>query len=105
MIIQNGFLFTYDTTGGGMLHGIPQKVETKLSDKGIPCNIVKNKSDHQGTYQDGKFKQFAAKVLIEPQDFTAKRVKLTDNRGVDLGEFEVQDITYLEAVEALQITI
>ena len=49
MIIQNGFLFTYDTTGGGMLHGIPQKVETKLSDKGIPCNIVKNKSDHQGT--------------------------------------------------------
>ena len=74
-----------------MLHGIPQKVEPKQSDP-IPCNIVKNKSDHQGTYQDGKFKQFAAKVLIEPQDFTAKRVKLTDNRGTDLGEFEVQDI-------------
>nr|UWD59176.1 MAG: hypothetical protein [Bacteriophage sp.] len=32
-------------------------------------------------------------------------MKLTDNRGVDLGEFEVQDITYLEAVEALQITV
>ncbi len=104
MIIPNGFLFTIDTTGGGMLHGIPQKVETKQGDP-IPCNIVKNKSDHQGTYQDGKFKQFAAKVLIEPQDFTAKRVKLTDNRGTDLGEFEVQDITYLEAVDALQITV
>ncbi len=104
MIIQNGFLFTIDTTEGGLLHGIPQKVETKQSDP-IPCNIVKNKSDHQGTYQDGKFKQFAAKVLIEPQDFTAKRVKLTDNRGTDLGEFEVQDITYLAAVDALQITV
>lgn len=104
MIIHNGFLFTIDTTGGGLLHGIPQKVENKQGYP-IPCNIVKNKSDHQGTYQDGKFKQFAAKVLIEPQDFTAKRVKLTDNRGVDLGEFEVQDITYLEAVEALQITV
>ncbi len=104
MIIQNGFLFTIDTTGGGMLHGIPQKVEVKQGDP-IPCNIVKNKSDHQGTYQDGNFKQFAATVLIEPQDFTAKRVKLTDNRGTDLGEFEVQDITYLEAVDALQITV
>ena len=104
MIIHNGFLFTIDTTGGGLLHGIPQKVENKQGAP-IPCNIVKNKSDHQGTYQDGKFKQFAAKVLIEPQDFTAKRVKLTDNRGMDLGEFEVQDITYLEAVEALQITV
>ncbi len=104
MIIQNGFLFTIDTTGGGLLHGIPQKAETKQGDP-IPCNIVKNKSDHQGTYQDGKFRQFAAKVLIEPQDFTAKRVKLTDNRGTDLGEFEVQDITYLEAVDALQITV
>lgn len=104
MIIQNGFLFTIDTTGGGLLHGIPQKAETRQGDP-IPCNIVKNKSDHQGTYQDGKFRQFAAKVLIEPQDFTAKRVKLTDNRGTDLGEFEVQDITYLEAVDALQITV
>lgn len=104
MIIHNGFLFTIDTTGGGLLHGIPQKVENKHGTP-IPCNIVKNKSDHQGTYQDGKFKQFAAKVLIEPQDFTAKRVKLTDNRGTDLGEFEVQDITYLEAVDALQITV
>lgn len=104
MIIQNGFLFTYDTTGGGMLHGIPQKVD-KTKGEPIPCNISKNKSDHQGTYQDGKFTQFAAKVLIEPQDFTAKRVRLTDNRGTDLGEFEVQDITYLEAVDALQITV
>lgn len=87
-----------------MLHGIPQKVE-KTTSKPIPCNIVKNKSDHQGTYQDGKFTQFAAKILIEPQDFTAKRVKITDNRDKDLGEFEVQDITYLEAVDALQITV
>ncbi len=104
MIVPNGFLITIATTGGGLLHGIPQKVETTLGDP-IPCNIVKNKSDHQGTYQDGKFRQFAATVLIEPQDFTAKRVKLTDIRGADLGEFEVQDITLLEAVGALQITV
>ena len=87
-----------------MLHGYPQKV-VETTSEAVPCNITKNKSDHQGTYQDGKFKQFAAKVLIEPQDFTAKRVKLTDNRGTDLGTFEVQDTTYLEAVDALQITV
>ena len=104
MIVTNGTLFTVNTTGGGMLHGVPQKVETVLGAP-IPCNIVRNKSDHQGTYQDGKFRQFAATVLIEPQDFTAKRVWLTDNRGADFGEFEVQDIAYLEAVDALQITV
>lgn len=104
MIIQNGFLTTVDTTGGGMLHGIPQKVEKRLG-KPVPCNIVKNKSDHRGTYQDGKFRQFAATVLIEPQEFTARRVRLTDNCGTELGEFEVQDVTLLEAVGAIQITV
>lgn len=104
MIVANGHLVTVGTAGGGLLHGVPQKAQTVLGDP-IPCNIVKNKSDHQGTYQDGKFRQVAATVLIERQDFTAKRVRLTDNRGADLGEFEVQDVTCLEAVDALQITV
>ncbi len=87
-----------------MLHGIPQPVVETWSEP-IPCNIRKNKSDHKGTYTDGKFIQCAATLLIEPQEFTAKRIKVTDNREQILGEFEVQDVQYLHAVEALQITV
>ena len=104
MIIENGHIQTLTTTGGGMLHGIPQPVVEQWSDP-IPCNIRKNKSDHKGTYTDGKFIQCAAILLIEPQEFTAKRIKVTDNRENELGEFEVQDVQYLHAVEALQITV
>lgn len=104
MIIQNGTLQTKTTTGGGMLHGIPQPVVETWSEP-TPCNIRKSKSDHQGTYIDGHFTQTAATLLIEPQEFTAKRIKVTDNRGTELGEFEVQDVQYLHAVEALQITV
>lgn len=104
MIIENGFIQTLTTTGGGMLHGIPQPVVEDWSEP-IPCNIRKNKSDHRGTYIDGKFIQCAAVVLIEPQEFDSKRIKITDNRGQELGDFEVQDVQYLHAVEALQITV
>ena len=43
--------------------------------------------------------------LIEENDFTAKRLRLVDNRGTELGEFEIQDIQYLESVGATQITV
>lgn len=104
MIIENGFIQTKTTTGGGNLHGVPQPVTESWSDP-IPCNIKENRDDHKGQYVDGKFTKYAATILIEPQDFTAKRIKITDNREQELGEFEVQSVKYLHAVEALQITV
>ena len=104
MIIENGFIQTKSTSGGGLIHGVPQPVVEAWSDP-IPCNIRKSSSDHKGTYTDGKFVRCAATILIEPQEFTAKRIRVTDNTGQELGEYEVQDIQYLHAVEALQLTI
>lgn len=88
-----------------MLHGVPVPVQTTWSAP-IPCNIVKSKDDRRGTYIDGNFRQVQATILIEPrQEFTAVRIKVADNRGKELGEFEVQSVTFLEAAQALQLTV
>lgn len=104
MIIVNGTIQVKKKTGGGMLNGIPQPA-TETWGEPIPCNIKYNRSDHLGTYTDGRFVQLAATILIEPQQFDATHIKVTDNRGQCLGEHEVQDVQYLHAVEALQLTI
>ena len=104
MIIPNGTIQIKIQTGGGMLHGIPQPVQTSWSEP-IPANISKSRDDRRGTYIDGTFRQVQATILIEPQEFKATRIKVTDNRDKELGEFEVQSVTFLEATQALQITI
>lgn len=87
-----------------MLHGIPQPVKDSWSEP-IPACISKSRDDRRGTYIDGTFRQVQATILIEPQSFEATRIKVTDNRDKELGEFEVQSVTFLEAAQALQITI
>ncbi len=104
MIVANGTIQIKTTTGGGVVHGIPQPVVETWSEP-IPCNISKSRDDHRGTYIDGAFKQVQATILIEPQGFTAKRIRVTDNRSRELGEFEVQSVTFLEAAQAVQITV
>ncbi len=104
MIIENGHIQIKTQQGGGIVGGIPQPVTQTWSEP-IACNIRKNKSDHRGTYADGKFHQMTATILVEGNDFDAKRIKVVDNRGKELGEFEIQDIQYLHAVGATQITI
>lgn len=102
MIITNGYIQTITTTEGGIVEGIPTPAREELSEP-IPCNIVKNQSDHKGTYVDGKFSQNQGTILIDPQEFNAERIKVTDNRGKEIGTFEVQDVQLLEATGALQI--
>ena len=104
MIIANGTIQIQQKTGGGMLHGIPQPASVSWSEP-IPANISKSRDDRRGTYIDGTFRQVQATILIEPQEFNATRIKVTDNRDKELGEFEVQSVTFLEATQALQITI
>ena len=54
MIIENGYIQIKKQEGGGLLNGIPQPIKERWCEP-IPCNIRKNKSDHRGTYIDGKF--------------------------------------------------
>lgn len=104
MIIENGYIQIKKQDGGGLVHGVPQPIKERWCEP-IPCNIRKNRSDHKGTYIDGKFVQTSATILIEIEDFEAKRLRLVDNRGTELGEFEIQDIQYLSAVGATQIIV
>jgi hypothetical protein len=104
MIIENGYIQTKMKTGGGVINGIPQPAVTSWGDP-IPCNIKKSTDDRMGTYIDGNFRRVQATILIEPQEFEAKEIKVTDNRDKVLGEFEVQSITFLHATQALQITV
>lgn len=63
-----------------MLNGIPQPA-TETWGEPIPCNIKYNRSDHLGTYTDGRFMQLAATILIEPQQFDATHIKVTETEG------------------------
>jgi hypothetical protein len=105
MIIENGYIQECIVSGGGIdSQGLPVEVEETWGEP-IPCNIRKSKSDKKGVYVDGHFEQCSAVILIDPKDFSALRIKVTDNREQVLGEFEVQDVQYLHAVDALQITV
>lgn len=104
MIIENGTLQTIEKTGGGMIDGRPAKVEEVISSP-IPCNIRTITHNHKGKTIDGVFTQASFDVLIDVPTFSAERVILTNNRGVCLGEFRVQDIQHLDSVNAVKITV
>lgn len=104
MIIENGTLQMIEKAGGGMKNGKPVRVEGVISDP-IPCNLKTITHNHKGKTIDGVFTQASYEVLIDVPTFSAERVVLTDNRGVCLGEFQVQDIQHLDCVNAVKITV
>jgi hypothetical protein len=104
-VIENGALqIVGKTSGGGMAGGKPVPVQTALGDP-IPCNIKTNTNDKKGFYIDGEFTRASFEVLIDEQPFDAERLVLTNNRGVKLGEFRVQDIQHLDFVNTVKITV
>ena len=104
MIIENGTLQVITKTGGGMKNGNPVKVTESISSP-IPCNLKTVKHDRKGKTVDGEFTQASYEVIVDVQTFSAERVILHDNRGVRLGEFQVQDIQHLDCVNAVKITV
>lgn len=104
MIIVNGIMKTIETSGGGMSGGVPVPVQEVIGEP-IPCNIKTNTNDNKGVTIDNVFKRCSFEVLIDVPLFTAKKVLLIDNRGNELGEFEVQDVQHLDYVSAVKITV
>lgn len=104
MIIENGTLQTIEKTGGGIVNGRPVRVEQVFGDP-IPCNLKTITHNNRGKAIDGEFTQASYEVLVDVPTFTAERVVLTNNRGVRLGEFRVQDVQYLDCVNAVKITV
>ena len=103
--MKNGTLQYAITTGGGVnTNGDPVPVIAAWSNP-IDCLIITNTRNNKGAYQDGKFTVCAYEIHIEKQSFTANRIKLVNSRGDQLGEFEVQDIQFLDLVRKVKIIV
>jgi hypothetical protein len=44
-------------------------------------------------------------ILIEMQPFESDRIRLTNNRGKVLGEFQVQNVQFLDLVGRVKIIV
>lgn len=106
MIFDNGTIEAKETIGGGLVNGIPQKAVESWS-KPIPCHIIPNTNDNKGVYDDGKFKRMSFTIWLGMglYYFKAQRVRLTDNKGMYLGEFEVQSIEHSDITGRTKIIV
>ncbi len=86
-------------------YGFPtDNVKVSWGEK-IPCHINKNTENKHGTYKDGKFTNYAFTVWLDMQDFTAEKVRITDNRGNVKGVFEVQNIEFSDLTQRVRIDL
>lgn len=101
---SNGTVQTKVSSGGGIDDkGIPIKVMHTWSDP-IKCLIRKLRHSYEYV-SEGKFEQSSYEILIEERDFEAAFIKLSDSKGKELGEFEVQDISVIERSGRVKITV
>lgn len=100
----NGTIQYRILSGGGLdENSEPIKSDSSWSDP-IRCLYRSIKHTH-GIYQQGKFTDSSYEILIESQEIEVDMVKLTDDRNKMLGEFEVQDIVFLERSGRVKITV
>lgn len=103
--MTNGTLQYIKLSGGGISNeGDPVSIVQEWSDP-IDCLIITLKHDNKGTYNDGKFTASAYEIHIESQPFEATKVKLTNSRNKELGEFQVQDLQFLDLVGRIKIVV
>jgi len=104
-MIYNGTIKTLFSASGTLdSDGDPVESTPSWSDD-IQCQIRTIKHNNKGIYQDGKFIQSSYEILVKMQTIDTKRIKITDERSKELGEFEVQDIEYLNSVQMVKITV
>ena len=100
----NGTIQYRILSGGGLdENSEPIKSDSSWSDP-IRCLYRSVKHTH-GIYQQGKFTDSSYEILIESKEIEVDMVKLTNDRNKMLGEFEVQDIVFLERSGRVKITV
>lgn len=100
----NGTIQYRILSGGGLdENSEPIKSDSSWSDP-IRCLYRSVKHTH-GIYQQGKFTDSNYEILIESKEIEVDMVKLTNDRNKMLGEFEVQDIVFLERSGRVKITV
>lgn len=103
-IPNNGYIEARIVTEGGFENGIPVQASEDWGEK-IPCHIKKNMQDNKGNYKDGEFTRYAFVVWFEMREFEAERVRLTDNRGREIGVFEVQSLDFMDLTQRVKVTV
>ena len=104
-MITNGTISSKIITGGGLdSNGDPVAVTTSWGTP-IECLIKTNTHSNNGKLEDGEFTMASYEVIIPLQDFSADRIKLVNDRGTILGEFQIQDIQFLDTVDRVKIQV
>lgn len=107
-MMTNGTLQYKSREGGGIDPdtGDPVPVTIQWSEP-IDCLITPDDNGFLKKYQDGQQVSASYTVLLELQDFEHVNIRLTDNRGKQLGEYQVlpPNIRNLEAVGRVKITV
>ena len=84
--------------------GDPIPAPIEWSDE-IDCFIQTNQHNTKGKTTDGKFIMSAYTIFIDSQEIDTDLVSLTTDRGKALGEFQVQDIQFLDLVQRVKLTV
>ena len=103
--MTNGTLQIRTKTGGGIDANGEAIPATGAWSDDVDCFIQTNGHSNKGKYADGKFTIAAYTVLIESQTFNADRIKLVTQNGEELGEFQVQDVQFLDTAGRVKITV
>lgn len=95
----------YKILSGGGLDENSEPIESGSSWSDPICCLYKAVKHTHGIYQQGKFTDSSYEILIESKEFEADTVKLTSDRDKMLGEFEVQNIEFVERSGRVKITV
>ena len=105
-MITNGKIQYSIKTGGGTSSGgdsVPVSFGWSLP---IDCSFQTNTRDNKGIYVGGKFTVASYMILIEGcEEFNSSRVRLINSRGSIIGEYDVQDMQFLDTVDRIKIQV
>lgn len=105
MIIINGHIKGKTKTPGGFDDdGNPIKPVEAWSDS-IPCRYVPNRNSLKGKQNGNAFTIASFEVYVEAQDFPFEQLRLIDLSGVQIGDYSIMWKEFLDAVNAIKITI
>lgn len=107
MIIQNGTIEVQTTTGGGLnpSTGFPV-APSEAWGTPVPCQYSPVKYNALALSNGEPVTERNYTILIESQvSFAPDRVRLKNLAGTVIGEFSVQSIVPLDAVDQMEITV
>lgn len=101
----NGTISIKTQTGGGYDANHDAIPVTVTWSTPVACLILTNTHNNKGSYKDGTFTIAKYEIHVDGTEFTGQRVKLVNDRGSELGEFEIQDVQFLDYVDRVKILV